>query len=1419
MPYLGQPQQTQPYRSENVFQAGVQMDTPPDNTPNSVLTAAGNVHLLRQQGSEIILQTEPGMSRAFTIPPNHWVHGWAERAGILYLLLCRFDPLTGLATGEGQLGSWPSPAYAYQSAAANSELVTAGNLINKYQPLRVYYGDFLGQLPTDLISQHFNLSLDNPSELELQDSYDGTLNIIVNDRGHNPALLINSGFAVQPPAVDAADDYGAYQLIVRQGAAQTNRYQAADFTSRLRLHPKSGSLAKAYVTGIADGGRLLGGQYRYYFCYADADGNETGIFAEAGPVPVFTAATPADAHGARDGEPTTQRVILQLSQLDATFGFVRVRYVRRSGEPSALAQAYELVQRLPITPAGTVDFTHTGYEEQAGLSAEQLAATAGSLSRFTTMAQAANRLLVAGIRQDGVDDSVLMDFARSLRLGHQQVSLPGVPGVDSSTDASGTSAAAPSLYTPLNLTGFSGNAMGFTPYSDSRAVWSQGGHLNPLNATYRLGYPSGEAVAFGVRFILTDYSVSDTYPLTGLDNLRGGVSYATLDALAPGSAFRDDGWTDLLGAGEAFNQRGVYRFPLANAGGLQPLLAAGSNAVNILAAQLTVAGRSIPQAVRDKAVGVQFMRAARVPNRLVQGYALPTLRSAITPPKNNVFDQHDNDFRDVLQGKTGNLKVLPTVRGILETVDKDYGNYHRQEKQGVLPFVFNKNTTVGGQTYPLHDPLRMALYAPDALLQPSVWLGRLNQQDIQVQTVGTVYTQRSVGYTNADPGAGISWSLYKSIYQVNAATATLNPGRSFWTLDKQFVVNDGCFGSAEKFLLGKNNSTDEFFLVNLAWTPYVGLRLNTVDLDASGTITSGSTNNTGYGTIGSNVLGTAPEASAYLVNLYDGGGLRTLDTLKQVYDPQSLTYAPISQRLSWDELLGQLDAAGSLLLYGGDTYVHPMYRRLTRALLPGERKDPRFDAHVGQVLSLVCETSAHPATRSDETAGTGSDSNQSFVPRLGAGQSRLDYYREDTTFMQGESSRYNGGYVSESLASPALVQAAPRVSGVPFRAQQFACRVWASAPAIDGSFSNGYRFLPPLSFRDYERSLGEVSRLLPIGDQAALLVHFHGLELLALNERVLTGQGAAGPVYAAGLDFLPPKGKILSRELGCQHPLGVCVTPAGVYGIDAARLVIWFWAIGAERPVRLSDASVSRRLRALLAQYQDGTSRLGFHDVRAVYDSARGDVVFSFYRAVPGAGFAATTNLVYSEPLKAWLGEHDYYKAQALLDVPRRGLFSLPLAGEALNTVGGYSLWHHRGAPAAGAGALRAGGYGHGRECWVEFLVLGSGPDTTKMLDNLVLISEGCEASQLTVTTTEQAAPFVQLLVGPPADITRRNIQRREGHTWITVKKSAKRRGRWIRVRLSWLPAPADPNANAAAQAQDAGRLLKVTSIVRDSFT
>lgn len=1227
MSFLNQKQQDTPYRVENTFLKGLVTDAATDATPNTILTYAKNVHLLRQQGSELILATEPGMQRVCYLPPNHVVHGYAERQGVLYLLLAEYSPDTLLATGSGQLGTFPSPDYQYLAEQdADSELVETGSITNDYRPLQVYYGDFNGYRPTGLQSVHFQLSLDTISELELQDSYDGTLNIIINDRGQNPALLVNSGFVVLPNS--------QYRIVLRQGDAstQTNRYTHADFTSRLRLFPRGSTIAKARLVDVAEGGKLRGGEYTYYFTYCDADDNQTSICCELGPVYVgktsSSSINPASSEGSRPGEAGSLRVRVQLSQLDPTLGYVRVSYAYRSGEPSAVGEAWELNEKLRVGSDGRLDFLHTGYSTEAGLSLDQLQHAAGSVSAFATMCQSGNHLLLGNIRQDLADNTGLAEFARQLRLGYEQVSLNQVPGLED------TSTLGESLYQPLAQQQQTGTPQGVVAYDYSRAGWA-GGYLNPLNSTYRLGYRGGESYVFGVRFILDDYSLSETYPLAGFDNVSGQYSEGSYNQDENGTLYGSDGWSQSV---PWQNRNGVYRFPLAVKGqgpAVKPLVAGNGSSLNILAARVQLPSNGlIPEDLRKRCVGVQFMRAARQPNCVAQGYLVPTVRALAVSP-GDVYDHLFPDMAGIYTGATGNLKVLPAVRGTLEGVVRNYGNH---ELRGVFPFKFSNHLAGGSNS--AFDNKRWAFYSPDALLQPSAYLPALNEQQLQVKLLTTVYVRAAERYDNpTEVGYGSSTSLCKTISQqpLSGGDKYTDPqpavsATAYWTLDDQPAVNRGHFGSQEKDLTGKNADGGRV-LVGLSFDPYLGVQLDQAPASAAGDWLNGltlPTSNSGTGYEASEQvaqeLTQAAQPTAYVANLYNRGGLLTTEQLRGVYPAsqvQQLSYAPISERLSWSELESQLDANNTLLLYGGDTFVGVSYRRWCRSLQKSARRNDDYDAPAGQVLSIVCESSVNPYLRSTDVSSTSAlSSGASFLPLLGASTRNFNLYRGSDTYQQPESTRYNAGYTSwgsgpgneQSSALPLVLSPAAQLDA-PYRNRQFASRVWASAVSVDGSFNNGYRFLPPLSFKDYERSLGSIVRLLSVGSNQVLVVHEHGLELLGLNEQTLTGQNQAGPVYAEALNLLPSQGRIISRELGCQHPLGVCVSPRGVYGIDVQRQCYWFWPLGGgEGSVkRLSDFNVSQLLRPVLKNYQQRPVSLLNLDVRVVYDPARADVIFSLY--------------------------------------------------------------------------------------------------------------------------------------------------------------------------------------------------------------
>ena len=123
-----------------------------------------------------------------------------------------------------------------------------------------------------------DFDLQHPVEIDIQPSYDGTVNLILND-DKNPPRLINSRFTVT--------ENKTFKIIDRFGDNDTNIYKEKYLDINTRLFKTTNTIAKTSFLGLSEGGQVRCGNYTYYFKYADADGNETDFIAETGMISVY----------------------------------------------------------------------------------------------------------------------------------------------------------------------------------------------------------------------------------------------------------------------------------------------------------------------------------------------------------------------------------------------------------------------------------------------------------------------------------------------------------------------------------------------------------------------------------------------------------------------------------------------------------------------------------------------------------------------------------------------------------------------------------------------------------------------------------------------------------------------------------------------------------------------------------------------------------------------------------------------------------------------------------------------------------------------------------------------------------------------------------------------------------------------------
>jgi hypothetical protein len=1166
--YTGIPHQPGRFPAEHNFRGGLKTDYAPEATPNLSYTSAGNVHLVRQLGSEIILASDRGTERRAQLPNNYHVMGHATRDGILYLALA--EVLNGTATGRGQVGSYPAPDYQY----TGNELAQKGQLVPQYRPLHNYLDPAVGPRVGPLVSTSFDFSLSRPVEVQVQPSYDGSVNLLLHDRGTMPALLINSGFA-------RVGENG-YQLFERSGQVQTNRYGPADFQGRMQQQLRQQTAAKLALVSVTDGGQLPPGEMRYYLQYADADGNATAVAAEIGPVQLYnqTGNVPALSQGTLPGTNTSRRVTLQATALDKQLGYVRVSYVRRSGEPTATVTSARLSERFAVPSSGELTIIHTGLEEEEPVNLEELLPLANRVQSYVTATAAdQGRLVIGGVKMTAGTEGLRTAFrkwAQSCRLGHGYAKL-----------------AEPGLAAPATMAGQPTNY--YQSYNQAAKAFDgyEGGYANPLNSCYYLGYHDAEAYAWGIQAQLIDGTITDVFTFLGFDNLDGQANFNR------NATYDEQGWSD----DRRQNIAGVYRFPARNLAAES--VGVGQNGtINVLRGQLQIP--AIPLELRNQIASVRIVRAPRRPNRLLQGYLLPTLRVALVGPEGEAhYDHFWNGMRNIFQkASTENLKVLPAPELTLEASVRMTDDENDQ-RRGAFPFRFSRNINFEGKTVSQQDPLRYGLYAPEIWHNAATLRQQFAGANVRVQVAGVMSSRKQVKHTNGNDAGGQSFSLYQT---VSGSKTTAQPlvAKLYWTNDATNAVNPGRFGSYEQLVRGKHRG-DDLYEIDLAWDEYVGVELTQAP-DPTNTLLnlSSSPSNSGLEIASYNVLGEV-RPTALLCNVYGTEGIWDAQTLRSVYSGDSVVYAPITQWLTWQELEQQLLTGRQLPLYGGDCFLTTSMRRVTRA--PDVFPDSGESVAVSQVLALVTSATVNPWARSPDGL------TRYFSPLLGAETSNFNLIRDTKWRAVRESNRYNAGY-SPSLRDtpPSIVSSRENAALLPYQRYNFAQRVWASAASADTALTNGWRFFPPLLFRDYDVGGGELVRILAGPSGQLLLVYERALASIQLNEKALLAGTGADAIYAQATGLLPDRAKLIASDLGCQHAFAITQSDDGAYGFDAMQGVIWQYGWGNGKAKRVSDQNVSSRLAPVAAQLAGRQVQLLEVDARMAYDPKRGDVVLSIYQ-------------------------------------------------------------------------------------------------------------------------------------------------------------------------------------------------------------
>ena len=496
----------------NGFSKGLNMDLNPISTPNEILTDCLNGTIITYNGNEWNLQNDMG-NYSFPgceLPDGFIPIGMKAYGDILYII--SYNDNSKLS----QIGTFPSPEYNGIN----------GNIVKKYSPLQNYkksgsdtYGDFIANL---------NMDLKHPIDIEIQESYDGSVNLIINDDKNEPRL-INSGFAVR--------EGGKYELIERNQYEQTNKYSEEKLNSQIKLIRTIKEIPRIEFEELLYTGQLKGGNYNFYIKFADGDYNKTDIVCESSVISIFNGNpnSISSISGAWQSEITDKAIKLKIKNIDPTFSNIYVYYTREYCD----ANGYKLTEAKMLSDEFNIpkdnknneyEFIITGVEKTEDISIEELNVQYLPISKAETQAQQQNMLFLANIGNANVYDKILQEIAYSVK--------------------------AELVRSPNSIGGVNEN------YIDD----SDGGeYYNPKNIYSQLGYWPEEFYRFGIVFIKDDDSLSPVFNIIGCnieDSFNSTTKVIGSNEKYLTADFDDEGFYKDKEQNILANKMGVFKNPM-----------------------------------------------------------------------------------------------------------------------------------------------------------------------------------------------------------------------------------------------------------------------------------------------------------------------------------------------------------------------------------------------------------------------------------------------------------------------------------------------------------------------------------------------------------------------------------------------------------------------------------------------------------------------------------------------------------------------------------------------------------------------------------------------------------------------------------------------------------------------------------------
>ena len=1027
----------------------------------------------------------------------------------------------------------------------------------------------------DLDTEQLNFDLEHPVEIEVQPSYDGSVNLILNDDKNIPRL-INSRFSVR--------EKDTYEIVDRIGENDTNIYNSKTFDKDTSLYFQYEQNPTITYLGFIKG-TLSVGQYCFYFTYCDADENESDYIAETGLIPAFMGndSDPHSMDGGIKNQSSNKGVILKLSNLDKSYNYLKIYYVRYFADynQNRVLECKRIYKKFPIN-SNTMYLQITGYEE-----AEDLDPNILNISRFNpkhllTQAQCKNMLFFGNIVKNSDNYKELTDLA--LRIVPE---LNIVDNFDSLT-------------------------------TDYKSETDDFAYYNSQNIYNKTGYFNKEYYRFGIVFIYNNGTLSNVYNtlggiLTEDKSLKlSGELYSKEETLYIRNYIKidDRGWVkngkNYGFNGQLVNARGVCLFNYSQE----------YNDNTIFSIKFNIP-KEVSKHLKEELDirGFFFVRQKCVPNLITQCYLLPMDEELQAP----VLEVGKNQYQTecfVGQLLDNKLTVLNDYRSrMYEYSGLDNLNISSQAFAGICPdFCLNQpyyNQIFNGGKFKLQK-----ISQNSALTQKSPSNRFYTEpEDISYITSGPQCKVNICSVTDNVPTVAIKDKVYRleigkteEAYRFRYAgtnSGEYNIGGNKIKIEYYEHTDDG-YEHSEQKVTPAQKASQASNIVRGKYSPYLAIYSENSKLE-----------------------------TGCLYNIYPDITTGTTQEFQNRMDSYEPFYA-ISDRynlVTQDQ--NYVCWRGDCYI---NQYTHRLNRNFNDPSLPNNdkiidqftwvdnydienlekfSKIARSDINavqLGSWITFKVRSAMNYALRSVDHSYVSEEAlmgaPRSFFPR--------SYLLEKGENKIPDSYLYNDAYRA-SLGYKCYYT----LQDVNYIKDTFSNRIQYSAVAIQDSYKNNYRYSLSTYYRDYSAEYGSIQKLLEVNGDL-LVVFEHGIGIAKINERILAGGGENDPVFVNTQNVLPEELLILTNTFGTQWGDSVIKTESGaVYGIDTIAKKIW--RIQNLQVEILSDFKVNKFLIDNISLGErELYPTLGIRNVKTHYNANKKDVIFTFY------------DDIYKDEEKAW---------------------------------------------------------------------------------------------------------------------------------------------------------------------------------------